>query len=303
VTSHVQPSEDQHPEFAEYFAVFGRSSVMLIDFGEGEVLGSIRHPSDEAQPTSVCLHRGRGLVYVIPYRLAGGQAHFLRWLFEAVESHRRGAADVVPPFLSSLRLPGEDDVLEDIARAESDLSSLRARATEFERFRLLLGPRGTGAALESLVIESLNTIFVDTPYRAEDRDDVGVEDFWIVGPNGDFALAEVKGQNTHVRRDDVNQVDSHREALGDRAQGLPGLLIVNIFRGQSSIEQRLLPVPDQISSRAASSEVLVLRTADLYNLVGVKLRGGDASADFVNALGSGGGWLEVRDDGTVEVHS
>jgi hypothetical protein len=122
-----------------------------------------------------------------------------------------------------------------------------------------------------------------------------VEDFWIVGPDGDAALAEVKGINTNVRREDVNQVDNHREVIG-RPQEFPGLLVVNIFRGHSGLDQRELAISGQTLSRAANSNVLILRTRDLYNLLIRKLDGADAGQELMDALDTGGGWLAVTHD-------
>lgn len=173
---------------------------------------------------------------------------------------------MLPEFLAELHLPGEQDVLAQIGETERALGELRERAEYLGHFRFLLGPRGTGAVLEGSVIEALNVVLDGTEYRAEDRADVRAEDFWIVGPEGDVALAEVKGVNTNVRREDVNQVDSHREAA-ERPPAFPGLLVVNIFRGHDTLEQRQLPIPDQTLTHGANSNVLILRTQDLYNLV------------------------------------
>lgn len=123
-----------------------------------------------------------------------------------------------------------------------------------------------------------------------------VEDFWIVGPEGDLALAEAKGTNTHVLLDDVNQVDSHRERAGQPPE-LPGLLVSNIFRKRANLEDRQQDVPEHAVARASGSNVLVLRTIDLYKLVGRKLGGHDAARELLDALKAGGGWLEVNDDG------
>ncbi len=223
-------------------------------------------------------------------------------LSAAIAAHRSDAAAVLPAFLADLRLPGEDDVLSEIAETEATLNELRKRAAYLEHFRLLLGPRGSGAALEDLVIEALNLVLDATEYRAEDREDVGAEDFWIVGPDGDVALAEVKGVNTHIRREDVNQVDNHREATG-KPQEFPGLLVFNISRGQDSLTQRELPVPGQTMTRAANSNVLVLRTRDLYNLLVRKVAGADAGQELLDAHGAGGGWLEVTlDSASLRTH-
>src|SRR5262249_20068044 len=150
-------------------------------------------------------------------------------LFLAVIAHHEGVAHSVPAFLAELRLPGEQEVLSEIAQREGELEELRDQAAHLEKFRHLIA-RLSGNPLEERVIETLNVILDGSSYNAEDREDVRAEDFWIVGPDGDLALAEVKGQNTHIRLEDVNQLDNHRDEVGEHAADMPGLLIVNIFR-------------------------------------------------------------------------
>jgi hypothetical protein len=282
---------DPHPAFAEYFTAYGRSAAWF-DNPEGvEVIGYMT-AGQSLRATALSGQRGDGLVYVVPYFLAGAERTVVRSLFAAMATHREGKTTILPPFLSDLRLPGEEEVLTQIAEREAELAHLREREGYLQRFRQLLHGQ-TGASLEELVIETLNVVLEGTDYRTEDREDVGVEDFWIVGPEGDFALAEVKGKNTHIRREDVNQVDSHREALGEGAADLPGLLVVNIFRLHDDLDQRQLPVPEQILRRAVVSNVLLLRTMDLYNLLSQKMRVADTATVLVESLGAGGGWLEV----------
>lgn len=298
-TEQARQVTSPHPVFEAYFSVFGQSRA-YFDAGEvvdDEILAYILVEPGE-RPTALCLRRGQGAIYLVPYYIAGAQRQFLPELFAAVIAHREGLADAVPPFLADLRLPGEQDVLDQIAQHASELEELQGQASNLERFRHLVG-RLSGGALETRIIETLNLILEGSGYSAIDREDVRVEDFWIIGPDGDFALAEAKGQNTHIRRDDVNQVDSHREEIGERAANMPGLLIVNIFRGGADLDQRRLPVAGQAVRRAASSDVLVLRTYDLYNLLARKMAGEDVGEQLIDILGQGGGWFEVTPDTCV----
>jgi len=287
-----------HPTFDNYFEVFGQSYVMLQDVADLEVLGTAELDG-ATRTTAACIPVRTGVVYLLPYFLAGANDQFVPALFDAVLAHAEGASsDTVPGFLAGLRLPGEHELLLEIAEAEGALADLRDREADLARFRHLVG-RATGGNLERLVIDALNQILEGSGYRAEDREDVRAEDFWLVGPEEDFGIVEVKGQNSHVRRDDVNQVDSHRDEIGEQAHNLPGLLVVNIFRGHEDLEQRQLPVAEQVIRRAAGSNVLVLRTIDVYNLLHQALAGRGAGATLLEALRAGGGWLEVATEEAV----
>jgi hypothetical protein len=289
------PVEAVEESFAEYFDVFGRSGSKVRD-PDLEVLGRAGNAIREMFSPSVVRTRGAGAIYLVPFYFGGAQQDFMRLLLGAVESHRRDAGDTIPTFLRDLRLPQEAEVLDEIVAVKANLGELTERAKKLERYRLLLGTRGTGQALEELVIEALNLLLADTDYHAEDREDVGVEDFWIVGADGDFALAEVKGTNTNVKRQDVNQVDNHREMAG-RDPEFPGLLVSNIFRGHTNLADRQQEVPEHAMIRATASNVLILRTVDLYNLVGRKMAGSDSGRELLDALAAGGGWLAVDEHG------
>lgn len=280
-----------HPAFADFFKVYGESQENFALPDDSEAIGTISIPSNQGA-TAFVAQRSGGLVYLIPFYLAGAHTTFLREMFTALLTHRDELATAVPEFLSELRLPGEADLLIQIAEEEAKTQTLRDRAHYLEKFRHIIG-RASGTKLEDLIIETLNVILDGSGHRAEDREELRAEDFWIVGPEGDFALAEVKGHNSHIRLDDVNQVDSHRDEAGEVAGGLPGLLVINIFRGHADLEQRQLPVSSRAIQRGSTSDVLILRTFDVLNLLHRKMAGENAGAIFLEALTSGGGWLEV----------
>lgn len=291
----LKPAEVSHPAFTEYVTVFGRSAQSFDGLGEDvELLAEVRHGEDLV-PTAFCYTRGAGALYVIPYQLAGAGG-FLASLISAVEDHRSGATTELPScWTGGLRLAGEQELLDDIDHRQTEIDNLRVRADQLSRFRHLVGSL-QDTALETLIIDALNVVLEGSGYTAEDREDVGAEDFLIVGPDGDFALAESKGIGSHVRREHVNQVDNHRSAAGRDVDELPGLLVVNVFRNAESLEERLLPVSDDVVRQADRQNVLILRSADLYHLVSRKLATQDASGELLGALGGHGGWLEVKED-------
>jgi hypothetical protein len=190
--------------FARYLQLYGHSQI------------AFNLPEDDGMPLALLdggtaaftLSRGRGVVYVVPYQVADfAKSHdpLVRELLHAVENHRSGVGEAVPAFLSNLRLPREDEALDELRKLDERRRELVARKDHLAHFRHLVG-RFSGDAFEDLVIEALNIVLNGSAYRAEDRDDVGREDFWIVGPDGDHTLAEAKGIGSHVRRQYVSKV-------------------------------------------------------------------------------------------------
>jgi hypothetical protein len=284
------------PAFRDYLTVFGKSSMAFDVPEDSEVLGELPEgPAAWCRPIG-----GTGALYVIPWFLAGASG-FVDKLLEAVRNHRSGLAGDVPGYLGELRLGGEADLLARIEKAETQLDELHAEANRLLRFRLLVGPL-SGNAFEQLAIKALNEVFDGTHYRAEDRQDLRIEDFWVVVDGEDKALGEAKGLNSHIQREHVNQVDNHRAEQKRQVEELPGLLVVNIFRKDESLEKRLLPVNDDIVRHAVRQNVLILRGMDLYRLLSRKLDGEVVGDSLVEALNSGGGWLEVNDEKGIELH-
>jgi hypothetical protein len=199
-------------------------------------------------------------------------------------------------YLADLRLPGENEVLGTIAELENELATQRAKADKLYRYRLLLGPL-SGDPLEELVRDALSAVLEQTDFRVEDRPELFGEDFWIKGPAGDVALAEVKGINSGVGRSEINQVDNHREELGRDTTELPGLLVVNVYRKDPDLSRKVSArVHPNIVAALRRQNVTLLRSADLYALLGRQLPGETAAETLIDALTRGGGWLEVTDE-------
>jgi hypothetical protein len=164
------------------------------------------------------------------------------------------------------------------------LDAKRVEGNALAKWRHLIG-RASGESLVALVVAAMNVIFDGGGFRAEQRDDTGLEDFWIVdGSGSDFALVEAKGISGGIARAHVSQVDSHREARVLPPE-FPGMLVVNAFRNDADLSRKQGDeVVPNVISLAKSQNVVVLRTWDLYQLLGRKLDGGDTAATLVAAL-------------------
>lgn len=122
-----------------------------------------------------------------------------------------------------------------------------------------------------------------------------------MGPEGNFALAEVKGVGTGVRREHVNKLDTHREKAGHGPDELPGLLVINQFRNDSTLEARQREIGSDIVTHLVRFNVLALRGVDLYRLLGLRLASTVGPELLVDALSGGGGWLQVTEE-TADIH-
>jgi hypothetical protein len=290
------------PEWEDFIRSYGTSATFFPE-SDARTLAVLANP--DAEPAvALELYMGAGTLYVIPFHVGDTASmdslgRLVLALGEAVVS---GGVEVLPTdYLADLRLPGEQELLETINQLENEIGARRAEADRFYRYRLLLGAL-SGDALEELVRDAVGVILEPTDFRVEDPPERFGEDFWITGPDGNFALAEVKGINSGVSRREVNQVDNHREELGHDTTELPGLLVVNVHRKDADLGRRIDErVHPNIVAALRRQNVTLLRSADLYRLLAQRLRGEPAGRVLIDALSTGGGWLEVTDE-QVQLH-
>jgi hypothetical protein len=287
------------PAWEGFFRSYGTSACQFIN-GDTRVLAVM--PAEPPQPAALELAVRAGTLYLIPFHVAdrespSSETRVIRDLVAAITSER---AEMLPvEYLADLRLPGEEEVLETIHELEQDLATRQAEADRLYRYRLLLGPL-SGDRLEELVRDALGVILEPTEFCVEDRPELFSEDFWITGPAGEVALAEVKGIGSGVGRREINQVDNHREKFERETSELPGLLIVNVYRNDPDLNRRTGErVHPNIVAALRRQNVTLLRSADLYKLLDRRLRGLSAGELLIRALTSGGGWFEVTDDGVT----
>ncbi|HYX83868.1 MAG TPA: hypothetical protein VE777_02760 [Gaiellales bacterium] len=208
--------------------------------------------------------------------------------------------DRFPEYLDELELPGEAEIHQQIADLKGELAAATAKVDGLNHWKLLVGEL-SGDPFKNLVVEALNLVLEGTGYVAEDRPDAKAEDFWLVRRGVDFALCEAKGIDEDVRRQDVGQLEVHRENAGREVGEMPGLLVMNVLRTRD-LEHKRSPVSDDVAQHAARLNVVVLRAWDLYGLVNQHLAGETSGRDqFIDVLSAGGGWLEI-DGGRTIVH-
>jgi hypothetical protein len=280
-----------------FFRSYGRSATSFANF-DGRVLAVVA-ADPSPLPVALELSVRTGTIYVLPFHVGDRESHasLERVVFDLRDAITSDRAQMLPvEYLADLRLPGEQDVLDKIADLQNDLAAQNTEAARLYRYRLLLG-RLHGDPLEELVRDALSVILESTDFRVEDRPERFGEDFWITGPGGDVALAEVKGISSGVGRREINQVDNHREERGYDTTDLPGLLVVNVHRQDTDLSRKTSEhVHPNTIAALRRQNVTLLRSADLYALLGRSLRGDAAGQILIDSLTSGGGWLEVTDE-------
>jgi hypothetical protein len=107
-----------------------------------------------------------------------------------------------------------------------------------------------------------------------------------------IALVEIKGVNSGIKREHINQADSHRERSG-LANNFPILLIVNTKMDATKFEEKELEVAHEQVKKAVGDNILVMRTLDLINVIYLIERGIKTKDDFISVLQTENGWLKT----------
>lgn len=100
------------------------------------------------------------------------------------------------------------------------------------------------------------------------RRDNNIEDTLISSSSKEpIFVVEIKGVRGGLRREHVNQVDSHRERLGIPAE-VPGLLILNDFMEIDGLEKREVKEFHSLQiTHARNLNVRILRTTTLFRMM------------------------------------
>jgi len=124
------------------------------------------------------------------------------------------------------------------------------------------------------------------------------EDAKVLEENGNVvAIVEFKGVKRGVQREDINQVDTHRERNKMKAT-VPGVLIINNQMSVAGVDKRLdTPVAGLQIEHAKNHNVLIVRTIDLLFLMRHLEESSARKEEFLKLLRSGGGWLRADADG------
>ena len=166
------------------------------------------------------------------------------------------------------------------------------------RMDLLKSYKGVLALSGHELVENVIGVFRDGFGIGVDAIDKLREDFKLVDEgNKPFLLCEVKGINRGVKREHVNQADSHRERSGFNAK-FPSLLIVNTaVKNARSVAEKDQAVATEQVQHARRMSVLIVRTLDLLFLLRRFFAGTISRDEVVKILTTNCGWLRVNESG------
>jgi len=203
----------------------------------------------------------------------------------SIENYRRKNKLSLPKWLDNRKFKAEDLITNEIDKLQNELAMLKDKYEKLKKYKAILTT--SGDKLRLLLGEILENYFG----LCIDMEDTGVEDLKIIEPSGDIKyFVEVKGTNKGLKREHVNQLDSHRERAGISYK-TKGILFINQNMKTDGYELREKCDFDQEQiEKAISSNVVIVRAIDLFNLMIDIEDSKDKGKSFINWIENTKGW-------------
>lgn len=285
--AHVTHKVDELKRFLELFGAassYFKNHNDSIDF---RVIAEVR-----GTPVGGLINRSE---YFIPSLVPDAKpeviSEYFQLLVDALASIHNKLHQELPDWVASYRFLEEEALNEERSALLAKVSEIDSRLQELNRFKAALVHSGPELVADvSRILEAGLGIKVDA------IDDFR-EDIKLLGDDGNvICVCEVKGINRGVKRENINQTDSHRERSGFDNK-FPALLIANTnIKSARSIQEKEQEIADEQIVHAVRMNVLLMRTLDLLGLLRLVLALKISRDDARVLLLSSVGWLRVQGD-------
>jgi hypothetical protein len=280
-------------ELSDYLSRYGAASSVFTFLPQNEdvrPLAMCSHGSGEHAAALVADARIYFVPSVLPDPDPTELGHFFRTLVSGLVLTTRRLNVELPEwahrFVFKTETPLQSDRSQHLAlvdKIDTDLQTL-------DDYKWALA--GSGEKLVEAVAKILSVGFG----LSVDGTDEFREDLKLLNPRGKPAVfVEVKGTARGIKRENVNQADSHRERAC-LPSSFPTVLIQNTHNNAKSLKEKAQEIPSEQVQHAVALKILVLRTLDLVRLLDLHLanpKSGVADT-FMRALMTQHGWLRVE---------
>lgn len=277
-------------EFRRFLDIYGAATSHFRNFNE----------SIEWRVIAEVANRVAGMIinrneYFIPILVPDNRpevvGEYFTLLAEALTSTHNKLHQELPDWIEAFTIAEEEGLAQERASLEVKISDIDQRKDKLNRYKSILVLSGDE------LVASVARVFYDGFGISVDTTDELREDFKLLDNQAQpFCLCEVKGTNKGVKREYINQADSHRERSG-YGENSPALLIINThIKNARSIIEKDQDIAHEQVLHAVKMNILVLRTIDLLGLLRLYLKGTITLDETKNILTGNGGWLRVREN-------
>ncbi|CAE6831681.1 hypothetical protein LMG22931_06830 [Paraburkholderia nemoris] len=281
-------------EFKRFLELFGAANSYFENYNNGL----------DVRPLAIFRGKNVGLLinrseYFVPSLVPDARVdvvtEYLELLLDGVTAVHNKVHQTLPEWITTYRFEEEDALSTKKSDLLSQVAEIDRRFEELNKFKAALFHSGPELVADvSAILQAALGVKIDA-------NDELREDIKLLGDDGTvIAVCEVKGINRGVRRENINQTDSHRDRSGFDAK-FPAILIANTnIKSARSIAEKDQEIDAEQIRHAVNMHILVMRTIDLLGLLRIVL-GREISQEGARSLVfQGVGWLRVSES-RVEV--
>lgn len=285
--THVKPTFD---EFKRFLEVFGAASSHFKNHNDSLEFRALATVGQA--PVGLLLERAE---YFIPSLVPDARpevvSEYFNLLIDAITSIHNKLHVVVPDWATEFQFSEEASLAIERATFLKAISGIDHRLEQLTAYKAALVQ--TGPELVSNVCAMLTAAL---GVKVDSVDEFR-EDAKLIGEDGKvIAVCEVKGINRGVKRENINQTDSHRERSGFD-EGFPAILIANTnIKAARSLAEKNQEIAAEQVKHAVHMRVLVMRAIDLLGLLRLVLCTKQTPESALDLVLSNVGWLRVDGD-------
>jgi len=290
--AHVDVKSD---DFRQFLSVYGAASSHFHHYNKyiewrvlaeaaGRVVGMIINRNKYFLPT------------LIPDNRPEVIKEYFTFLVGGLTSSYNKLQQTLPDWIEEFSFDEEAGLSTEREKLEFRISEIEIRHNILSRYKSILALSGDE------LVASVSKVFVDGFGIAVDTKDELREDFKLLDDSlKPICLCEVKGTNTGVKREYINQADSHRERSNFDAK-FPTLLIINThIKNARSVTEKDQEIANEQILHAVKMNVLIMRTIDLLALLKSYFNGKLKLEEVKDLFTNNSGWLRVSGDENVVV--
>jgi hypothetical protein len=280
-------------EFKSFLEHFGAANSFFENHNNTLEFHLLAEHKIYKKPVGMILNRSEYyLPSLTPDRRIEAIQEYFEILVDAVTSVHNKLHQAVPEWVAAFKFDEEPRLIDERASLMDKVKNIDQRIDELTQFKAALVHSGAELVADvSAALEAALGIKVDA------IDDFR-EDIKLIGDDGNaLAVCEIKGINRGIKRENINQTDSHRERSG-YDEGFPAILIANtnIKQARSIAMKAEDRVDHQQVRHAVHMHVLIMRTIDLLGLLRLVLSGKLTQLQACNLVLSNVGWLRIQSD-------